>query len=105
MIFVLVGAVLVGAALFFCGLLRFRNGWDGLTMKELAIWLIESVTVTEGSPILVDTGAFGTLYLGATEWAVNPYEEFRTNRSRGRLEVPMLVFVERPEAIVEIMLA
>jgi hypothetical protein len=40
LIFVLVGAVLVGAAVFFYGLLRFQNGWDGLTMKEFAIWLI-----------------------------------------------------------------
>ncbi len=40
MIFVLVGAVLAGAALFFYGLLRFQNGWDGLMMKEFAIWLI-----------------------------------------------------------------
>jgi hypothetical protein len=38
-IFVLVGAVLAGAALFY-GLLRFQNGWDGLMMKEFAIWLI-----------------------------------------------------------------
>ena len=39
-ILVLVGAVLAGAALFFYGVLRFQNGWDGLLMKEFAIWLI-----------------------------------------------------------------
>jgi hypothetical protein len=67
--------------------------------------VVESVSATEGYPILVDTQLFGKVYFGALEWAVNPFEEFRTNRSRGRLEVPMAVVVQQAEGIVEITLA
>ena len=47
-IFVLVGAVLFGSAMFFYGLILFQNGLDGLTMQELAIWLAV-VGVTSGA--------------------------------------------------------
>ena len=38
--FALVGALLFGSASFFYGLIVFQNGLEGLTMQELAIWLI-----------------------------------------------------------------
>lgn len=55
--------------------------------------------------MLIALEAWGTLYFGSVEWAVNPFEEFRSNRSRGRLEVPMAVVVEQAAGIVEITLA
>jgi len=45
---VLVGAVLFGSASFFYGLVLFQNGLAGLTMQELAIWLV-GVGVTAGA--------------------------------------------------------
>jgi hypothetical protein len=39
-IFVLAGAILFGSATFFYGMILFGNGWEGFTMKELAIWLV-----------------------------------------------------------------
>lgn len=78
---------------------------DDAPFSVKQVRFVESNAVTAGLPIAVDSEAFGMVYVGATQWAVNPYEEFRTNRSRGRLEVPMLVFVDDPLAIQEITLA
>ena len=78
-----------------------------------SVWgvkVVESNAVTQGSPILVDTAQFGKLLFGALSWGTNPYSTptvdlWGTNNAVGRLETPMLVAVQRPEAIVEITLA
>ena len=67
--------------------------------------VVESISATEGSPILVDTAAYGQLFFSSLKWAVNPYEEFRTNRSRGLLEVPMCLAIEQAAAITEVTLS
>jgi glucan phosphoethanolaminetransferase (alkaline phosphatase superfamily) len=35
-----VGAILTGSATFFYGMVFFQHAWPGLTMRDLAIWLV-----------------------------------------------------------------
>ena len=61
----------------------------------LKIVACKSVT----DPILLDTSAVGSLYLGAVSLDSNPFEGFSSNETRFRLEGPAAFAIRQPDAI------
>jgi hypothetical protein len=61
--------------------------------------------IQDGSPVVLDPAAFGTLYTGPLAMDIDAFTRFDSNESRLRAEFPALVVVRRAKAACQVALS